>query len=83
MQVLPFDIGSYGSVDSNFDFLEFDQESGQRPVVFVESLFSNLYQERTAEVQRYREAIEYLRDAALSPRESMNLIAKTLNTYDG
>lgn len=74
VQVLSFDLGEYGSVDSNFDFLEFDQESGQRPVVFVESLFSNLYQERPAEVGRYREAIESLRDAALSPRESIKLI---------
>ena len=82
LQVLPFTSGEYGSVDSNFDLLEFDQQSMQRPVVFVESLFSNLYQERPAEVQRYREAIEYLRDAALSPRDSISLVAKTLKTYD-
>ena len=62
LQVLPFTTGEYGSVDSNFALLEFDQQSMQRPVVFVESLFSNLYQERPAEVQRYSEATEYLRD---------------------
>lgn len=82
VQVLPFEIGEYGSVDSNFDFLEFGQESRQRPVVFVESLFSNLYQERPAEVGRYREAIERLRDAALSPRESMKLVANIRNSYE-
>jgi hypothetical protein len=31
---------------------------GKTPVVFVESLISNLYHERPAEVARYREAIE-------------------------
>ena len=42
----------------------------------MEGLFSNLYQERVAEIDRYREALEYLRDTALSPRDSISLIAK-------
>jgi hypothetical protein len=42
----------------------------QGPVVYVEGLFSNLYQERPAEIERYREAIENLRDSALNARDS-------------
>ncbi len=81
VQVIPFDIGSYSCIDSNFDFLEFDQESGQGPVVFVEGLFSNLYQERPAEIRRYRESLEHVRDVALSPRDSVSLITRILATY--
>jgi transcriptional regulator with XRE-family HTH domain len=76
VQVIPFEAGAHASTDSNFDFLEFADESLQRPVVFVEGLFSNRYQERPVEIARYREALEYLRDAALSPLGSMSLITK-------
>lgn len=74
VQVIPFDVGAHASTDSNFVLLEFGDGSVQRPVVFVEGLFSNRYQERKAEIDRYREALEYLRDDALSPRDSVNLI---------
>ncbi len=40
----------------------------QRPVIHLEKLSSNRYQERQSEVNRYREAVEYLRDTALSLR---------------
>jgi transcriptional regulator with XRE-family HTH domain len=76
VQVVPFDVGAHASTDSNFVLLEFGDGSPQRPVVFVEGLFSNRYQERPAEIDRYREALEYLRDAALSPRDSLSLITE-------
>jgi transcriptional regulator with XRE-family HTH domain len=76
VQVIPFDVGAHASTDSNFVLLEFEDGSLQGPVVFVEGLFSNRYQERKAEIDRYREALEYLRDAALSPRDSISLIAE-------
>jgi transcriptional regulator with XRE-family HTH domain len=72
LQVIPFAVGAHASADSNFVFLEF---AALPPVVFVEGLYSNLYQERPAEIDRYREAIEYLRDESLSPRDSLKLIA--------
>lgn len=75
MQVISFDAGAHASPDSNFVILEFGEGSEQWPVVFVEGLTTNLYQERPAEIARYREAFENLRDAALSPRESMRLIS--------
>jgi Domain of unknown function (DUF5753) len=64
------------STDSNFVLLEFGDGLMQGPVVYVEGLFSNRYQERKAEIDRYCEALEYLRDAALSPRDSISLIAE-------
>ena len=76
VQVIPFDTGAHASTDSNFVLLEFDGSPQPSPVVYVEGLSSNQYFERPAEVARYREAIEYLRDAALSPRESLSLISE-------
>jgi transcriptional regulator with XRE-family HTH domain len=81
VQVIPFDTGAHASTDSNFEFFEFSSESVQRPVVFVEGLYTNRYQERPAEIERYREAIEYLRDAALNPRDSLSLITEIRSQY--
>lgn len=81
VQVIPFTAGAHASADSNFDLLEFREDSGQHSVVFVESLISNLYQERPVEVARYREAIEYLRESALSLPESVALITRVRDTY--
>ena len=58
-----------------------EQHSPQRPVVYVEGLFTNRYLERPDEISRYREAMEYLRDAALSPRDSLGLITKIRDNY--
>jgi hypothetical protein len=66
-------VGAYAAVDSNFDYLEFSGSS-LPGLVFVESLVSHLYQQRPAEIDRYTEALEYLRDTALSPRNSVRRI---------
>ncbi len=75
VQVIPFDAGAHASEDSNFALLEFGNPSIP-DLVFVEGLVSHLYHERRDELQRYREALEYLRDAALSPRASVDRIAE-------
>ena len=51
-------------------------------IVYVEGLVRPSYHDRKDEVARYREAIDYLRDSALSPRDSMALIDKMLKAYD-
>jgi transcriptional regulator with XRE-family HTH domain len=82
VQVIRFSSGAHASVDGDFTFLEF-ADSSLPDLVYVEGLLSNLYQERPAELARYREALEYLRDSALSPRDSLSLIAKIKETYAG
>jgi hypothetical protein len=76
--VLPYEIGAYGAIDSNFDYLEF---AGTKlpDLVFVESLVTHLYQERPEEIERYREALDYLRDEALNPRDSAKRIEEIRN----
>jgi transcriptional regulator with XRE-family HTH domain len=78
VQVLPYEIGAYGAIDSNFDYLEF---AGTKlpDLVFVESLITHLYQERPEEIERYREALDYLRDEALNPRDSAKRIEEIRN----
>ena len=73
VQVIPFDVGSYAAIDSNFDYLEFSG-SALPSLVFVESFVSYLYQQRPAEIERYAEALDGLRDTALSPRNSVKRI---------
>jgi transcriptional regulator with XRE-family HTH domain len=80
-QVVQFDVGGHGATDSNFDLLEFSRDSLQSPVVYVEGLFTNRYYERPEQIERYREALEYLRDVALSPRDSNSLIAKMRDAH--
>lgn len=73
-QIIPFGIGAHAAQDSNFILFEFTGGSGFPPVAFVEGLACNQYLERPADVARYREAIEYLRDAALTPLDSVEMV---------
>jgi len=82
VQVIRFNSGAHASVDGDFTYMEFAYSS-LPDVVSVEGLLSTLYQERPAELARYRETLEYLRDSALSPRDSLSLIAEIKNTYAG
>jgi transcriptional regulator with XRE-family HTH domain len=78
-QIVPFDLGAHAAQDSNFILFEFDQALS--PVVFVEALTGNHYLGKDADIERYREAIEYLRDTALSPRDSVQRITEIKEMY--
>ena len=80
VQVVPFNIGAHAALDSNFVLLEFD-EPGPAPAVYVEGLAASHYLERKEDVDRYREAIKYLRKAALDLEDSMQLITLARNSY--
>jgi transcriptional regulator with XRE-family HTH domain len=81
VQIVPFDIGAHAAADSHFVLLEFGDESNLTPIVFVEGLASQQYFERKADVDRYREAVEYLRDSALSPRDSVQRVSELRATF--
>lgn len=78
-QIVPFDLGAHAAQDSNFILFEFDQALS--PVVFVEALTGNHYLGSDADIERYREAIDYLRDTALSPRDSVQRITEIKEAY--
>lgn len=73
VQIIPYEVGAYGAIDSNFDYLEFTGTM-LPDLVFVEGLVSHLYLERQEELERYREALDYLRDEALNLRDSAKKI---------
>jgi transcriptional regulator with XRE-family HTH domain len=81
IQVIPFDVGGRAAADSIFVLLEFDDDSNLSPIVFVEGLTGNQYLERKADIARYREAVENLRDMALSPRDSIQRINEMRNAF--
>jgi len=81
VQIVPFDVGAHASQDSNFIIFEFGENADQSPVVFVEALTGNQYLEKPVDVIRYREAVEYLRDSALSPRDSVQFVTEMQKGY--
>ena len=82
IQIIPFEIGAHAAQDSNFILLDFDNV-GLPPIAFVEGLAAHQYLERKEDIDRYRETIEYLRDSALSPRESKQRIIEARDLYQG
>lgn len=80
VQIVPFDVGAIATQDSNFVLLEFG-DSILSSVVFVESLLNNQILEKQADVDRYREAIEHLRDSALTTRESKIRMTQMRKSY--
>lgn len=80
VQVIPFDVGAYPASDCAFVLLEF-AEPVLPPVVYVEGLTTSQYHERPADLAQYREAVEYQRDFALSPRDSVQLLEDMRKTY--
>ena len=83
IQIVPFASGVPAVQDSNFVLLEFDETTKISPTVFVEGLTGNQYQERKAEVDRYKEAIDYLRYSALNAHDSVEHLTEMRKHYDG
>ena len=83
IQIIPFDYGVLAVEDSNFVLLEFDDSISISPIVFVEGLTRNQYLENSTDVSRYKEAIDYLRDSAFNPRDSVEHITEMLKSYGG
>ena len=81
VQVIPFDVGAHAAAESHFVLLEFD--SNLPAVVFIEGLTGNQYLEREQEIGRYREAIDYLGDSALSLQASISRITELRTAYHG
>jgi transcriptional regulator with XRE-family HTH domain len=80
VQVIPFDRGVYPAADIMFVLLEFTQLP---PIVFVEGLAEPHHYDRQEQIERYREAIENIRDSALSPRDSLQRLMEIRKRYDG
>jgi transcriptional regulator with XRE-family HTH domain len=74
VQVIPFAIGYHPGLESNFNIL--DLPAPAPSVVFVEGLVGSVYLERPEDLKRYREVFKRLQTIALSPKDTINAIAK-------
>jgi transcriptional regulator with XRE-family HTH domain len=58
-----------------------DEKPMLSPVIFIEGLTGNHYLGKDADIERYSEAVEYLRDTALSPRHSVQRLTEIKEIY--
>jgi transcriptional regulator with XRE-family HTH domain len=80
IQIIPFSAGAHAAMESSFDILEFGAVVPN--LVYVEGLVGYMYLERSQDLHRYEQVFERLRDIALSPQESIELMAETAARYD-
>jgi len=74
IQVIPFTVGAHPGVESNFSILELPPPSPG--VVFVEGLVGSIYLEKPDDLDRYQKIFARLKEIALSPQDSIGLIAR-------
>jgi hypothetical protein len=79
IQVIPYSAGAHPAMDSTFTIMEF--ADAVPTVVYVEGLVGWIYIERPQDVVRYEKVFDRLRDSALSPKDSIELIAKVSANY--
>jgi transcriptional regulator with XRE-family HTH domain len=75
VQVIPFEAGSHPGVDGPFTIVAYAPPVSLE-VVALDHLDSRLYLEEPEQVHRYRRTFDHLRTAALSSRQSMDLISR-------
>jgi transcriptional regulator with XRE-family HTH domain len=74
LQILAFRSGEHAGMDGAFTILGF-VEPADPDVVYLENATSDLYLERSEEIQRYALLFNHLRAAALKPDDSLVLLA--------
>ncbi len=75
IQVLPFEVGAHAGMDGTFAILDFP-EADDPDVVFAENATGGLFLEGVDELTRYSYIFRSLHTAALSPEDSVALIAQ-------
>ena len=74
LQVLPLHAGAHGGMDGAFTILLFDEPANQN-LVFAANGAGGLFLEKDEEIARYAGIFDGLRNGALSPRSSAEMIA--------
>ncbi|MFJ2744317.1 helix-turn-helix domain-containing protein [Streptomyces sp. NPDC087440] len=80
IQVLPFSAGAHTGLSGHYAILEFP-ETTDSSVVYIEGVTSDLYLEKTADVQKYTVMYEHLRAKAMSAEDSLEYIADIAKQY--
>jgi len=79
MQVIAYSAGAHPAMDSTFNILDF--AGSVASVVYVEGLVGWIYLDRPQDIDRYQQVFMHLREKALSPQESIKLIAEIAEKY--
>jgi hypothetical protein len=73
--ILPFSAGAHAGQTESFMVLEFE-EGTRAPIVHIEGLTGGLFRVKAAEVEVYQDALDDLRERALSAEDSRTVIAQ-------
>jgi transcriptional regulator with XRE-family HTH domain len=80
LRAIPFGAGAHPAMDNMFNILEFGEVAPR--VVYVEGLMGWLFIEKERDVARYEQILEHLREIALDPKETIDLISKIGAQYN-
>jgi transcriptional regulator with XRE-family HTH domain len=80
IQVIPYAAGEHPGMDSPFTILEFPDQADP-DVVYLEHLLTTVYLEEADEVRRYSLFFDHLRAVALSPHDSIRMIATAVGEH--
>lgn len=82
VQVIPFEMGAHPGLNGQYAILEFP-DATDSSVVYIEGVTSDLYLEKSNDVQKYSVMYEHLRAQALNPEQSREFIAKMAAEHGG
>ena len=80
VQVMPFSMGAHPGVNGQYAILEFPDASDSS-VVYLEGVTSDLYLEKSHDVQSYSVMYEHLRAEALNPDQTREFIENVAKDY--
>ncbi|MFJ5225314.1 helix-turn-helix domain-containing protein [Streptomyces sp. NPDC088400] len=80
VQVLPFDMGAHPGITGHYAVLEFP-DAADSSVVYIEGVTSDLYLEKSNDVQRYSVMYEHLRAQALNADQTRQYISDIAKDY--
>ena len=79
IQVLPASLGGHNGLDESFTLLEFPKD---RSVVYLDHKISGVFLEEEHEVAFYNDEVARLKQSALSPEDSVDLIASIAKSLE-
>ncbi|WP_156756397.1 helix-turn-helix domain-containing protein [Actinokineospora pegani] len=80
VQVIPFDAGAHPGMSGQFSLMDFPDPL-DADLVYIDSMAGDLFLESEADISRYRAMFDTLVAVALSPKDSMALLAEAANKF--
>jgi transcriptional regulator with XRE-family HTH domain len=80
VQMVPFGVGAHAGLAGSHILLEFQR---QRSIVHLEHLRSSVFLDDPAHTSLFFDAVPSLTDAALSPKDSVDLVAARAKAWEG